>query len=85
MYIISFQLLLFTLCVIIMSEAKLQKLLSINERLRAEESLPRIKVSEASQELVSYVKNTQDPLVEPSETVENPFTKRSRKIQCTIL
>ncbi|KAJ3089749.1 hypothetical protein HK102_005583 [Quaeritorhiza haematococci] len=70
-----------------MSELKLQKLLQLNERLRQEEALPRIKVSEASKVLVSYVTSTADPLTQPTlpQFADNPFTKKVGGAKCTIL
>ncbi|KAJ3120768.1 hypothetical protein HK098_004248 [Nowakowskiella sp. JEL0407] len=70
-----------------MSELKLQKLLQLNERLRQEEELPRIKVSEASKALVTYVTSTPDPLTQPTrpEFEDNPFTKKAKSGGCIVL
>ncbi|KAJ3313508.1 hypothetical protein HDU93_004893 [Gonapodya sp. JEL0774] len=69
-----------------MTEAKLQKVLQLSERLKAEEALPRVKVSEASKALVAYIKATPDPLVTPErpEFADNPYTK-TKKSGCNIL
>ncbi|RKP02132.1 hypothetical protein CXG81DRAFT_25217 [Caulochytrium protostelioides] len=68
-----------------MTELKLQKLLALNERLRQEEEFPRVRVSEASKALVSFVTSTEDPLSDPGRIEDNPFTKKTSKGGCTIL
>ncbi|KAI8848491.1 hypothetical protein BC829DRAFT_443812 [Chytridium lagenaria] len=63
-----------------MSELKYQKLLQFNERLKQEDELPRIKVSEASKALLTFVTSTPDPLTQPTrpEFADNQFTKKPK-------
>ncbi|KAI9017022.1 hypothetical protein BC832DRAFT_543417 [Gaertneriomyces semiglobifer] len=68
-----------------MSELKLQKLLALNERLRQEEELNRVKVSEASKSLMTFITSTSDPLTSNLKPEENPFTKKQKSGGCTIL
>ena len=57
----------------------------MNERLKQEEDLPRIKTSEASKSLINYVNQTQDPLTTNLKPEENPFTKKQKAGICIIL
>ncbi|TPX70164.1 hypothetical protein SpCBS45565_g01948 [Spizellomyces sp. 'palustris'] len=68
-----------------MSELKLQKLIALNERLRQDEELPRVKVSEASKALVTFVTSTSEPLTSNLKPEENPFTRKPKGGGCTIL
>eukprot|EP01134_Creolimax_fragrantissima_P006399 CFRG6399T1 len=66
---------------LIMSDVRIQRLEAANERLRQELELPRIKVSEASEQLKKFCSETKDPLV-PSvwgklDDKENPYAKKS--------
>ncbi|KAJ3381367.1 hypothetical protein HDU92_005356 [Lobulomyces angularis] len=70
-----------------MSELKLQKLLQLNERLKQEEELPRIKVSETSKVLSTFVTSTPDPLTQPTrpEFGDNPFIKKQGGKGCVVV
>ncbi|KAI9096420.1 hypothetical protein DFS34DRAFT_622679 [Phlyctochytrium arcticum] len=68
-----------------MSELKLQKLLALNERLKQDEELPRVKMSEASKSLCTYVTSTSEPLTANLKPEENPFTRKPKGGGCTIL
>ncbi|KAJ3409472.1 hypothetical protein HDV05_004435 [Chytridiales sp. JEL 0842] len=64
-----------------MSEVKYQKLLQFNERLKQEDELPRIKVSEAAKAMITFITSTPDPLTQPNRPEfvnENHFTKKQR-------
>ncbi|KAJ3112926.1 hypothetical protein HDU96_003994 [Phlyctochytrium bullatum] len=69
-----------------MSELKYQKLLQFNERLKQEDELPRIKVSEASKALLTFVTSTPDPLTQPTrpEFADNQFTKKPKALQLKL-
>ncbi|KAJ3006532.1 hypothetical protein HKX48_009598 [Thoreauomyces humboldtii] len=67
-----------------MSELKLQKLLTLNERLKMEEELPRVKVSEASKVLVTFMTSTPEPLTS-LKPEENPFTQKPGGGGCMVL
>ncbi|KAJ3194063.1 hypothetical protein HK101_003568 [Irineochytrium annulatum] len=71
-----------------MSELKYQKLLQFNERLKQEDELPRIKVSEASKAMLTFVTSTPDPLTQPTRpefVAENQFTKKqNEQVQALI-
>ncbi|KAJ3351121.1 hypothetical protein HDU83_009200 [Entophlyctis luteolus] len=63
-----------------MSELKYQKLVQLNERLKLEDELPRVKVSEAAKAMIQYVLSTPDPLTQPTKpefVAENQFTKQA--------
>ena len=70
-----------------MSDLKYQKLLQLNERLRQEEELPRIPVSEASKNLVKYIGEIPDPLPHPlkAECQPNPFTSQPPGGNCCVI
>lgn len=68
-----------------MSELKLQKLVQVIDRLRQEEELPRVKVSQASQALLTYIKGLGDPLTQPQAFPDNPFIKKAKGGGCEIL
>ncbi|KAI8609105.1 hypothetical protein BC830DRAFT_1152335 [Chytriomyces sp. MP71] len=64
-----------------MSELKYQKLVQLNDRLKLEDELPRVKVSEAAKTMIQYVLNTPDPLTNPTKpefVAENNFTKQAK-------
>ncbi|KAI9337161.1 hypothetical protein DFJ73DRAFT_849489 [Zopfochytrium polystomum] len=71
-----------------MSELKYQKLLQLNERLKLEDELPRVKVSEAAKAMIQFVTTTPDPITQPNKpefVAENQFTKKQSKGGCNIL
>lgn len=68
-----------------MSELKYQKLVQVIERLKKEEELPRVKVSQASQSLIGFIKSTGDPLTQPQAFPDNPLIKKPSSGGCNIL
>ncbi|KAI8591288.1 hypothetical protein HDU87_007188 [Geranomyces variabilis] len=68
-----------------MSELKLQKLLALNDRLKLDEELPRVKVSEASKALMTFITATSEPLTANLKPEDNPFTRKPKGGGCTVL
>ncbi|CAO3629322.1 GGL domain-containing protein [Cunninghamella echinulata] len=67
-----------------LAELKLRRLLMQNLSLRAQLEVSRLPVSEASQTLIDYCSNTQDPFL-PSvwgEKQEDPFGQSKKKWMC---
>ncbi|KAJ3050213.1 hypothetical protein HK097_008822 [Rhizophlyctis rosea] len=58
---------------------------ALNERLRQEEELPRVRVSEAAKNLQTYVNSTPEPLTNPQAALQNPFTKKASGGGCEIV
>ncbi|PCH37758.1 G-protein gamma subunit [Wolfiporia cocos MD-104 SS10] len=73
-----------------MSELKLRRLTEHNQRLREDLARPRIRVSEASANLIRYCKTTKDPLVPsvwgPVARNEDPYAQQggSGKSCCIV-
>ncbi|KAG2207892.1 G-protein gamma subunit [Mucor mucedo] len=71
------------------SEAKLGRLLEYNRNLRDQLDIPRITISEASTSLITYCKQTRDPLVPsvwgPIDKKDDPFTPTNHGGCCTIM
>ncbi|KAI9319093.1 G-protein gamma-like domain-containing protein [Dichotomocladium elegans] len=72
-----------------LSEAKLNRLLEYNQRLRELLDIPRTTVSESSTRVMDFCKNTHDPLVPSvwghSNKKEDPFHPASRNKCCNIM
>ncbi|KIY43525.1 G-protein gamma subunit [Fistulina hepatica ATCC 64428] len=71
-----------------MSELKLRRLVEHNQRLREDLARPRMKVSEASRDLIDYCKTTKDHLV-PSVwgyvgKAEDPYNQPSKSGCCSV-
>ncbi|CAG8499253.1 9965_t:CDS:2 [Dentiscutata heterogama] len=72
-----------------LAESKLQRLVEFNLRLRRELDFPRIRISEASDSLIRYCRNTRDFLV-PSvwgsvDRRDDPYASASSSCNCYIL
>ncbi|OZJ04416.1 hypothetical protein BZG36_02914 [Bifiguratus adelaidae] len=69
------------------SEAKLKRLLQVNQRLKADLELTRVPVSEACNSLIAYCRNTRDPLLPsiwgPVEKSQDPFAPASTGGGCS--
>ncbi|CAG8470213.1 6263_t:CDS:2 [Paraglomus brasilianum] len=72
-----------------MSELKLRRLLEFNQRLREDLDRPRVRVSEASQNLIRYCKSTRDYLVPsvwgPVDKRDDPYAPSGGKCTCSIM
>ncbi|KAG2221384.1 hypothetical protein INT45_012635 [Circinella minor] len=72
-----------------LSEAKLNRLLEYNQRLRELLDIPRTTVSEASTRLIDHCKNTRDPMVPsvwgPIDKKDDPFAPTSGSGCCTVM
>ncbi|KAL0083677.1 G protein gamma subunit [Phycomyces blakesleeanus] len=71
------------------SEAKLNRLLELNQCLREQLDVPRITVSSASSSLIEYCKNTKDPMVPsvwgPIDKKEDPFAPAAGGGCCAVM
>ncbi|CAO3692171.1 unnamed protein product [Umbelopsis ramanniana] len=72
-----------------LSENKLKRIVEYNTQLKEQLDTPRIKVSEASQELISYCQGSRDPLVPsvwgPVDKREDPFAPVASGGCCTVM
>ncbi|KAI9190843.1 G-protein gamma-like domain-containing protein [Polychytrium aggregatum] len=72
-----------------MSELKLKKLVEHNQRLKEQLDLPRIPVSEASQQLIKYVKETKDFLLPtiwgPVDKKDDPYSAPNGGCACSVM
>ncbi|KAF9514469.1 hypothetical protein BS47DRAFT_872476 [Hydnum rufescens UP504] len=72
-----------------MSELKLRRLTEHNQRLRDDLARPRLRVSEASQSLINYCKQTKDHLVPsvwgPIGKGEDPYAPPAQGCNCSIM
>ncbi|PWN47772.1 putative guanine nucleotide-binding protein gamma subunit [Violaceomyces palustris] len=72
-----------------MSELKLRRLTEHNQRLREDLERPRVRVSEASQSLITYCKSTRDYLVPsvwgPVDKREDPYAPSGGGCTCTAM
>ncbi|KIY73243.1 G-protein gamma subunit [Cylindrobasidium torrendii FP15055 ss-10] len=71
-----------------MSELKLRRIVEHNQRLREDLARPRIKISEASQSLINYCRNTKDHLVPsvwgPPTRGDDPYSQKTTGCQCVV-
>ncbi|PVV04009.1 hypothetical protein BB560_001505 [Smittium megazygosporum] len=70
-----------------MSKRKLEKIIALNNSLQDQLELPRIPVSEASESLIEYTKNTYDNILEMAKgnVVHDPFIiKKEPKCRCVV-
>ncbi|KAJ7582980.1 G-protein gamma subunit [Mycena floridula] len=71
-----------------MSELKLRRLLEHNQRLREDLARPRVRVSEASANLIRYCKATKDHLVPsvwgPVSRQEDPYGNQGGGCRCSV-
>ncbi|GAB5590250.1 Guanine nucleotide-binding protein subunit gamma 1 [Umbelopsis nana] len=72
-----------------LSENKLKRIIEYNARLKEQLDIPRVRVSEASQELIAYCKGNRDPLVPsvwgPVDKKEDPFAPVSSGGCCIVM
>ncbi|CAM0142027.1 hypothetical protein VKS41_004268 [Umbelopsis sp. WA50703] len=72
-----------------LSENKLKRIIDYNTRLKEQLDIPRVKVSQASEDLISYCQNNRDPLVPsvwgPVDKREDPFAPASSGGCCTVM
>ncbi|CDS04899.1 hypothetical protein LRAMOSA07429 [Lichtheimia ramosa] len=72
-----------------LSEAKLNRLLEYNQRLRELLDIPRITVSEASTRLIDYCQDTRDPMLPsvwgPIDKKDDPFAPNSSGGCCSVM
>ncbi|KAI8143780.1 G-protein gamma subunit [Fennellomyces sp. T-0311] len=72
-----------------LSEAKLNRLLEYNQRLRELLDIPRTTVSDASSRLIDYCKTTKDPMVPsvwgPIDKKDDPFAPTSGSGCCSVM
>ncbi|CAG8536778.1 8147_t:CDS:2 [Acaulospora morrowiae] len=72
-----------------MSEIKLRRLAELNQRLREDLDRPRVRVSEASNSLITYCKNTRDFLVPsvwgPVDKRDDPYVMSGGSCHCNIM
>ncbi|KZP21221.1 hypothetical protein FIBSPDRAFT_860912 [Athelia psychrophila] len=72
-----------------MSEIKLRRLLENNQRLRDDVARPRMRVSEASTNLIRYCKSTKDTLVPsvwgPVAKGEDPYAPPASGCNCVVM
>ncbi|KAI7863054.1 G-protein gamma-like domain-containing protein [Spinellus fusiger] len=71
------------------AEAKLNRLLELNKRLKEQLDVPRITVSSASSSLIEYCKTTKDPMI-PSlwgsiDKKEDPFAPAAGGGCCAVM
>ncbi|KAI8884329.1 G-protein gamma subunit [Backusella circina FSU 941] len=71
------------------SEAKLARLLEYNKNLKEQLDIPRITISEASTSLISYCKETKDPMLPsiwgPIDKKDDPFAPTNSSGCCVVM
>ncbi|KAJ8658459.1 hypothetical protein O0I10_005812 [Lichtheimia ornata] len=72
-----------------LSEAKLNRLLEYNQRLRELLDIPRITVSEASTRLIDHCQDTRDPMLPsvwgPIDKKDDPFAPNAQGGCCSVM
>ncbi|KAI7881700.1 G-protein gamma subunit [Lichtheimia hyalospora FSU 10163] len=72
-----------------LSEAKLNRLLEYNQRLRELLDIPRTTVSEASTRLIDHCQETRDPMLPsvwgPIDKKDDPFAPTSQGGCCSVM
>ncbi|KAI9320965.1 G-protein gamma-like domain-containing protein [Dichotomocladium elegans] len=69
------------------SEAKLKKILELNDKLKEQLEIPRIPVSEASRSLIEYCKANPDVMVPTAGGTRNPdpFAEPVGECACRLM